>query len=142
MDQLKLRNLLEDLRQGECTVDQVIDQLKILPYEVLDGFANLDHHRLLRTGFPEVIFAQGKTPEQVVEIFLHLEGQCQQVLATRVNSEMYSKVQDSAARCNISSLCPCVISRPRFEKSETTRYPRSYSRNIRYTSRRRGSYHG
>jgi len=94
MDQLKLRNLLEDLQQGECTVDQVIDQLKIVSYEALNGFAKLDHHRLMRTGIPEVIFAQGKTPDQVVEIFLHFQNCNQQVLATRVDSEMYSKIQD------------------------------------------------
>jgi len=94
MEQQKLRSLLEELKQGDCTVDQVIDALKMLPYEPVDGFANLDHHRLLRTGFPEVIFAEGKTPDQVVEIFLRLQHHNQQVLATRVNAEMYSQIQD------------------------------------------------
>jgi NCAIR mutase (PurE)-related protein len=93
MEQQKLRTLLEKLKQGDCTVDQVIDALKMLPYEPVDGFTNLDHHRLLRTGFPEVIFAQGKTPDQVVEIFLRLQGHSQQVLATRVNAEMYTQIQ-------------------------------------------------
>ena len=72
MEQQKLRTVLEELKQGNSTIDQVIDQLKMFPYELLNGFANLDHHRLLRTGFPEVIFAQGRTPDQVVEIFFHL----------------------------------------------------------------------
>jgi NCAIR mutase (PurE)-related protein len=94
IEQQKLRILLEELKKGDCTVDQVIDQLKMLPYEPLKDFANLDHHRLLRTGLPEVIFAQGKTPDQVVEIFTHLQDQSQQVLATRVNLEMYSQIRD------------------------------------------------
>jgi len=94
MEQQKLRTVLEELKQGNSTVDQVIDQLKMFPYESLNGFANLDHHRLLRTGFPEVIFAQGKTPDQVVEIFFRLQVHSRQVLATRVNVEMYSQIQD------------------------------------------------
>lgn len=94
MEQQKLRILLEELKQGDSSVDQVIDALKMLPYEPIDGFAHLDHHRLLRTGFPEVIFAQGKTPDQIVEIFLRLQSCNQQVLATRVSAEIYSKIQD------------------------------------------------
>jgi len=94
MEQQKLRTVLEELKQGNSTVDQVIDQLKMFPYESLNGFANLDHHRLLRTGFPEVIFAKGKTPDQVVEIFIRLQGHSRQVLATRVNAEMYAQIQD------------------------------------------------
>ena len=94
MEQQKLRTVLEELKKGNSTVDQVLDQLKMFPYESLNGFANLDHHRLLRTGFPEVIFAQGKTPDQVVEIFSRLQVHSRQVLATRVNAEMYSQIQD------------------------------------------------
>ena len=94
MEQQKLRTVLEELKKGNSTVDQVLDQLKMFPYESLNGFANLDHHRLLRTGFPEVIFAKGKTPDQVVEIFIRLQGHSRQVLATRVNAEMYAQIQD------------------------------------------------
>jgi pyridinium-3,5-biscarboxylic acid mononucleotide synthase len=94
MEQDSLRTLLEDLRQGQVSVDQAIDHLKHLPFESIDGFANLDHHRAIRTGFPEVIFAQGKTPEQVAEIFLRLMDHNPQVLATRVSREMYMKIQE------------------------------------------------
>ena len=90
----KLRSLLEALNQGNYTVDQVMEQLKQLPYQALNGFANLDHHRALRTGFPEVIFALGKTSEQVVEIFLNLKDQHPQVLATRVSTAMYEEIRD------------------------------------------------
>ncbi|MHB0987656.1 MAG: nickel pincer cofactor biosynthesis protein LarB [Bellilinea sp.] len=94
MEQEKLRTLLEKLEQGDNTVDQVIEQLKMLPYESLNGFAHLDHHRMLRAGFPEAIFAQGKTPDQVVEIFLRLKDHNRQVLATRVDEEMYAQIRD------------------------------------------------
>lgn len=89
----KLRSLLEGIRDGNCTIDHAIDQLKQLPYQPLNGFANLDHHRTLRTGFPEVILAQGKTNEQVIEIFISLKNCYPQVLATRVSAEMYKEIQ-------------------------------------------------
>jgi hypothetical protein len=89
----KLRSLLEDLSQGDCTVDQAIEQLKQFPYQLLDDYAHLDHHRSLRTGFPEVIFAQGKTIEQVTQIFMQLAEHNQQVLATRVTPEMVQEIK-------------------------------------------------
>ena len=93
MDRDNLRSLLEKLSQGECTVDQVFEQLRQLPFQSLHGYANLDHHRSLRTGFPEVIFAQGKTSEQVIQIFLNLKEHNTQVLATRVSAEMYQEIR-------------------------------------------------
>lgn len=94
MDLEKLRLLLTNFQQGDLTVDQVLDQLKILPYETVNGFAHLDHHRSLRIGLPEVIFAQGKTADQVLEIFLKLQNQGKQVLATRVSPELFAQLQD------------------------------------------------
>lgn len=93
MELNKLRSLLEELSQGDCTVDQAIEQLKQLPFQSIDDYAHLDHHRSLRTGFPEVIFAQGKTNEQVTQIFLSLKEHNQQVLATRVSAEMVQEIQ-------------------------------------------------
>ncbi len=84
----KLRSLLERLQAGDTTVDQTLDQLKQLPYQSLNGFANLDHHRALRTGFPEVIFAQGKTAPQVLDIMQNLIKVNRRVMATRVTPEM------------------------------------------------------
>jgi NCAIR mutase (PurE)-related protein len=60
----ELRILLESLLSGKVTVEEALEQLAQLPYENL-GYARLDHHRELRTGFPEVVFCQGKTVEQV-----------------------------------------------------------------------------
>ena len=65
MDQEQLRALLEQVRSGAVEVDAAVDRMRHLPFEDL-GFAKVDHHRALRHGMPEVIFAQGKTPEQVV----------------------------------------------------------------------------
>jgi pyridinium-3,5-biscarboxylic acid mononucleotide synthase len=94
MQKEKLTSLLEDLVRGQYTIDEVVDQLKTLPYESLEGFANLDHHRALRTGFPEVIFAERKTPEQIVKIFHRLSQDCQKVMATRLSEEVYRQIKD------------------------------------------------
>jgi hypothetical protein len=94
MQEEKLRALFEEVQGGGCTIEQALQNLKTYPYESLNGFANLDHHRALRTGFPEVIFAVGKTPQQFVGIFQRLMLQNSQVLATRVDAGLYSAVKD------------------------------------------------
>jgi NCAIR mutase (PurE)-related protein len=84
--------LLEKVRQGEITPEQGLEKLKNLPFEDL-GFARVDHHRTLRQGFPEVIFAPGKKPEQVVAIVKSLLPQKSNILVTRTNKETYSIVR-------------------------------------------------
>jgi NCAIR mutase (PurE)-related protein len=78
-----LRQLLDDLAAGRTTVDDALRRLETLPFEQLDG-ACLDHHRALRCGFPEVIFGQGKSAEQVEAVFTRLAATGGNVLATRV----------------------------------------------------------
>ncbi len=68
MDERRLRRLLGRLRRGEASVEEAVSALKGAPYESLGGFATLDHHRTLRTGMPEVVFAGGKTGAQVAAI--------------------------------------------------------------------------
>ncbi|MDD2496554.1 MAG: nickel pincer cofactor biosynthesis protein LarB [Desulfitobacteriaceae bacterium] len=92
MDKDKLRSLLEDIQSGTINVDKAMEELKILPYEDL-GFAKIDHHRSLRNGFPEVIFSQGKTKEQVKMIMEKLAKQNRHVLATRAGEEIFQEVQ-------------------------------------------------
>lgn len=94
MEKNSLRSLLKKLSNGELSVDQVLDQLKYLPYEPIRDYARLDHHRALRTGFPEAIYSQDKTPEQVLEIFLRLKVHNQQVIATRVSQAMYLQIRE------------------------------------------------
>ena len=91
MDQSKLKELLEDVARGEVLPDAAADRLKHLPYEDL-GFAKVDHHRQLRKGLPETIFASGKTPEQVVTIISHMRDHGSNVLATRCDREMADAV--------------------------------------------------
>jgi pyridinium-3,5-biscarboxylic acid mononucleotide synthase len=87
MDQEQLRLLLEQVKTGAVEIDAAVDRMRHLPFEDL-GFAKLDHHRALRHGMPEVIFGQGKTPEQVVELATHLLADAPNILITRADAVM------------------------------------------------------
>lgn len=83
MNQRTLKRLLEDVRAQRLLPALALERLRDLPFEDL-GFAKVDHHRALRSGFPEVIFAQGKTEVQMVGIARAILGRGQPLLATRV----------------------------------------------------------
>ena len=91
MNSEALRKLFEQVRKKRLSPDEAVERLRHLPFEDL-GFAKLDHHRALRQGMPEVIFAQGKTPSQVAEIFTRLAAHGGNVLATRATEEQYAAV--------------------------------------------------
>jgi NCAIR mutase (PurE)-related protein len=80
----RLRSLLTAVRQGRLSLDQAMESLRHLPYENL-GYARLDHHRPLRQGLPEVIFCEGKQPDQVALILHRMQERGAPVLATRVS---------------------------------------------------------
>lgn len=98
MDDQQIRALLADIRSGACSDDDFLMRMKSLPFEDL-GFAKLDHHRHLRTGFPEVIFGQGKTLDQITEIFLRLRDRHPVVMATRVSSEQAAALSAVVPDC-------------------------------------------
>src|SRR5678815_654702 len=85
MDQANLKSLLEEVRDGAVSIDDAVARLRHMPFEDL-GFAKVDHHRALRHGMPEVIFAKGKTPDQVLTIAEHLLEHSRNVLVTRADS--------------------------------------------------------
>jgi NCAIR mutase (PurE)-related protein len=84
METAKLKKKLLEFRKGRCSLDQLLSDLKHMPFEDL-RFAKIDHHRALRKGFPEVVFCEGKSPEQIIPILQTLTKQHEVVLATRVN---------------------------------------------------------
>jgi NCAIR mutase (PurE)-related protein len=91
MNAASLKKLFAEVRKGKLNPDQAVERLRHLPFEDI-GFAKVDHHRSLRQGMPEVIFAQGKTPNQVAEIFRRLAAHDGNVLATRATEEQYAAV--------------------------------------------------
>jgi NCAIR mutase (PurE)-related protein len=93
MNEAKLRELLEALALGEVSVPEAVGRLRDLPFEDL-GHTRVDHHRALRTGFPEVIFCPGKTPDQVAEIMTALSAHAEVVLATRAEPAVWETVRE------------------------------------------------
>lgn len=83
MTRSSLLDLLAQVEQGTLAPDAAAERLARLPFEDL-GYARVDHHRTLRSGLPEVIYAAGKTPEQTAGIFAHMAASGVDVLATRV----------------------------------------------------------
>lgn len=86
-----LRTLLENVKTGSTSTEDALAALRDLPFEDL-GFAKVDHHRALRQGFPEVIYGEGKTPEQIAQIASSLAANGSTVLATRANPAAYKAV--------------------------------------------------
>ncbi|MCL2748364.1 MAG: nickel pincer cofactor biosynthesis protein LarB [Oscillospiraceae bacterium] len=94
MDKTALANLLDAYRDGSVGLDAALEKLAGLPFEDL-GFAVPDRHRSLRTGFPEVIFCQGKTPAQTAEIACALlRDNTTGLLATRASPEHFAAVRE------------------------------------------------
>ncbi len=87
-----LRQLLASLAAGEVTAADAFRRLETLPFEDLEGVC-VDHHRALRCGFPEVIFGERKTPEQLEQAFSRLADAGSDVLATRVSPAAAAHVQ-------------------------------------------------
>jgi len=88
MDEPALRRLLDDVRSGAIGPDDAVARLRRLPFADL-GFARVDHHRMLRQGLPEAVYAPGKSPAQCAEIVAELlsEDGSGPVLLTRANEE-------------------------------------------------------
>lgn len=90
----KLKDMLSRYKAGRLEMEDVLDHLRKLPYEDL-SFAKIDHHRALRRGFPEVVFGEAKSAEQIVEIVRSMESFGSNVLVTRVRE---SKAHEVMAR--------------------------------------------
>jgi hypothetical protein len=94
MTERQLARLLRDVKAGRVTLADAAERLRALPFEDL-GFAKVDHHRELRTGFPEVIYCAGKTSPQVIEIARRIVARHHVALATRCGPEMAGAVAEA-----------------------------------------------
>ena len=84
MNEQELKSILTKIRQGTIDVETAFDKMKNLPFEDIQ-FAKIDHHRGIRNGFPEVIFCQGKTDEQILAIVKKMLDYGSNVFATRAS---------------------------------------------------------
>jgi len=91
MDEKHIRELLENVRKGSCDIAEAMQQLKHWPAENMD-FACLDHHRALRTGFPEVVYGEDKSVEQIIAIIKAMLDKPAVAVVTRVNPEKAERI--------------------------------------------------
>jgi NCAIR mutase (PurE)-related protein len=108
MDVEALEQLLQAVREGGLSVQEALQKLRALPYEDL-GFARVDTHRALRTGFPEVVFCQGKTAEQVLAILEGLGSRHRKVLATRASPELAAQVKERFPRARYHEVARILV---------------------------------
>jgi NCAIR mutase (PurE)-related protein len=104
----QLRQLLEKVKSGNVDVNEALDQLKFMPYEDI-GFAKLDHHRLLRRGFAEVILCKGKTAEQVAGIAKRMAVSTGTTLATKAGPEIFDAVRQVAPGARYHQLAGLIV---------------------------------
>ncbi|MBI2653837.1 nickel pincer cofactor biosynthesis protein LarB [Candidatus Woesearchaeota archaeon] len=103
----KIKEIMLGVRKKRIKVDEAMKKLKFLPFEDL-GFAKIDHHRALRRGFPEVVFCQSKTTEQVVSIVKKMMEKNVDVLATRATEEMFNEVKKHAKNARYNKISKTI----------------------------------
>ena len=102
-----VKKLFAEVKRGKLSPDEAVQRLRHLPFEDL-GFANVDHHRVLRAGMPEVIFGPGKTPAHFAEIFARLAKRGHNVLATRVSPEQFRAVKRRFRKAELHELARAI----------------------------------
>ena len=111
MDERILRQLLDGVGAGSVSVEDAVQRIKTLPYDVT-GDARLDKHRALRRGFPEVILGEGKTPEQVAHLFARLHQEYDVVLCTRATPEQVEATREQTPHCIYDPLARVLFVAP------------------------------
>lgn len=91
MNSQELESILRKVQDKEISLDEAVNNLVSLPFGDL-GFAKIDNHREMRVGYPEVIYCEGKTYEQIKEIIKYMNSKNENILATRVNEEIGKKL--------------------------------------------------
>nr|WP_199303055.1 nickel pincer cofactor biosynthesis protein LarB [Coleofasciculus sp. FACHB-SPT9] len=92
-----MQSLLAAVAAGDVSPEAALEKLKHFAFEPVGDFAKIDHHRTLRTGFPEVIWGPGKTPEQIAGIMEAMRSRNPVVMATRIEPAVYAQLQEKVA---------------------------------------------
>ncbi|WP_271811669.1 nickel pincer cofactor biosynthesis protein LarB [Clostridium beijerinckii] len=103
MNKEEIKELLESVKDNKLNVDEAIEKLEDLPFKDL-GFAKIDNHREIRVGYPEVIYCEGKTVEQVRDIVKFMLTKNNNILGTRANEEMYNAVKEICKEAKYNKL--------------------------------------
>jgi NCAIR mutase (PurE)-related protein len=109
MNERDAKKMLEAVRSGELPIEAAVERLRQLPFEDL-GFAKIDHHRALRQGHPEVVYARGKTAKQVAEIVRGMlrAGASHNILVTRADRKIFAAVKRLARAAKFHDLSGAI----------------------------------
>lgn len=107
MNEERLQRILQQVKSGLLGIEEACQILRVLPYEEL-GFAKLDHQRALRDNFPEVIYCEGKTPEQIITLLRQLALHNDNVIGTRASREVYETVAKGLPEVQYSPLARII----------------------------------
>lgn len=107
MNEKDLTRMLQDIKDGKLSIEEGTEKLKDLPYKEL-GFAKIDNHREMRVGYPEVIYCQGKTVEQVKKIIEFMATKNNNILGTRASEEMYEAVKEICPEAEYNKLARTI----------------------------------
>lgn len=119
MDLKQIKELLEAVKSGEKNIDEGVEILAELPYKDL-GYATIDNHREIRNGYPEVIYCEGKTLDQVKGIVEYMLTKNENILATRATLEMYEAIKEIAPDAVFNSIGRVItIKRKELETSDS-----------------------
>ena len=110
MKEETIRSLLEQVAAGALSPDDALTSMRRLPFEDI-GFAKIDHHRTLRCGAPEVIFCQGKTPQQVAHIAQRILDAGSDLLATRAEPAHFEAVRVACPGAVYHDVARCITAR-------------------------------
>ncbi len=111
MDRNALQALLEQVASGDAAVDDALARLTDLPFADIDG-ARVDTHRVLRLGLPEVVYGEGKTPDQIARIVLRQRAAGQSVLVTRAAAAAAEAVLAVVPDADWHPLARCLVAHP------------------------------
>ena len=118
MDIQSLKDLLTQVKSGALEIEEAMERLRRFPYDDL-GFAKIDSHRHIRCGFPEVIFCQGKTVEQIVQIAQRMLENNSNLLATRASQEAYEAIREIEPTAEYNELGRTIaVTKVRHESTE------------------------
>jgi NCAIR mutase (PurE)-related protein len=108
MTEDEILSVLEAYRSGEMTTRTALERFRSLPFEDL-GFANVDHHRSLRQGYPEVVFGAGKTDDEVVAIVEAMADREHNILVTRSRASVHARIEKLEPRARFYPRSGAII---------------------------------
>ena len=103
-----MKKTLKDYKSGKLSLEEVLEKIKVLPYEDL-GFAKIDTHRVIRKGYTETIFCKGKTKEQIIEIIKRMVKNKHNVLATKASKKLFNEIKKLFPKAEYNALAKTII---------------------------------